>query len=218
MRGGGLRRPLGVMDRFFFDIPILKSIASYISQSDRALSAVELTEQFMQSENVDLVIFPEGSNCFFGRPEDIKEFKSPKFVEIAVRAETPILLSVHRGSEEWGKSIDMNQDRLSQLRSATGVFGEVAFQFANKYLKIEERLEKSGLFTIPSFPKPMPSFDMLCELYQPKLKLNDIEGLSKEELRPLLDQESQKIRARMEELLGELDSMRAKAVIAGSQF
>jgi hypothetical protein len=104
-RGGGYRKPIAVMDRFFYSVPILRMLAKFVTQSDRALKFHELVAHFERLDDADLVVFPEGSNCFFGPPDQIQPFRSNRFVEIAMRTQTPLLICVHRGSEEWGLSL-----------------------------------------------------------------------------------------------------------------
>lgn len=193
-RGGGQRRPLGVMDRAFFHIPGIDKIAQLLTQTERPLAAHELIEHFELFENMDLVVFPEGSNCFFGRPDELQDFRSPKFVEIAVRVGAPILICVHRGSEPWATTVPIEEPIVDRL----GFLPKFATDF------LEERLRKKGQLAIPLWPKKIEKFSMLCELYRPELNAEDL-SQDKMERREQLRQESDKIHARMQELLNELD-------------
>jgi hypothetical protein len=192
-RGGGQRVPMGVMDRTFFQIPFLKELAHLITQSERPLSFFELTERFERAETADLVVFPEGSNCFFGNPEEIQEFRSPKFVEIAIRTKCPIYIVVHRGSEQWAKTIPVNDEQIQKLDVLPG--------FVYEFL--ERRLRRTGLFALPVIPKPMEKFDMLGELYQPALTLEDLSD-DPAERHEQIRAEAEKVRSRMRDLLAEL--------------
>lgn len=104
-RGGGYRTPIAVMDRFFYAVPGLRKVAKFVTQSEKPLRFKELVEHFETLEQADLVVFPEGSNCFFGPPDQVQPFRSNRFVEIAMRTKTPLLICVHRGSENWGVSL-----------------------------------------------------------------------------------------------------------------
>lgn len=192
-RGGGRRKPLGVMDRFFYQVPLTRPLAEYFTQSDRPLSFFELAEHFLGLNDADLVIFPEGSNCFFGRPDEVQEFRSPRFIEIAIRAKCPILICVHKGSESWATNISVNSEFLEYL----DFLPKFAVDFA------ERRLRKTGLLTLPLLPKPMDLFEMKCELYHPQLT---IEELSQDETQKYeqIRSESEKVRQRMKEMLREL--------------
>jgi hypothetical protein len=187
-RGGRQRSPMGVMDNFFFHLPGLREVARYLSQSDKPLSYHELSARFRDAGDIDLVLFPEGSNCFFGPPDEIQEFRSPKFVELAIETETPLLLGVHTGSENWAKTLPIPQLWIDKL--------DLLPAFASSFL--EKRLRQSGLLTLPVLPLPMERFTMKCELYKPTL--------TKVQLATDLDERRSQIRA---EALLVRDRMRA---------
>lgn len=151
--GGGGRTPIAVMDRFFFAVPGLKQLAKYITQSSKPLSFNELVQHFEDLGTADLVVFPEGSNAFFGEPTKLQPFRSIRFVEIAMRTKTPFLLCVHRGSENWGKAVRIDPRGFERLPG-----------FAQTLLG--RRLKAQGILTVPLLPKRMPLFSMRCELFQ----------------------------------------------------
>ena len=169
---------MAVMDRFFYSVPGLRAVAKYVAQTDRPLSFKELVQHFEKLKTADLVVFPEGSNCFFGDPSELQPFRSHRFVEIGILTKTPLLLCVHRGSEKWGKSWKLPMALATSLGSLFGSNGV-------------SRLTASGRLTIPMWPAKMDRFSMRCELYQP-------EG------DPIT--ESEKVHARMQEMLRELDA------------
>ncbi|CAN5543342.1 hypothetical protein BH10BDE1_BH10BDE1_36570 [soil metagenome] len=177
-RGGGRRRPIAVMDRFFYSVPGLRAVAKYVAQSDRPLSFKELVQHFEKMKTADLVVFPEGSNCFFGDPAELQPFRSHRFVEIGIRTKSPLLLCVHRGSEKWGKSWKLPMALAASVGSLFGTNGS-------------SRLASTRRLTIPMWPAKMDRFSMLCELYQPE---GDAVA------------ESEKVHARMQEMLRELDA------------
>ena len=191
-RGGGSRRPIAVMDRFFYSIPILKQLATYISQSAKPLSFEELIQHFENLQTVDLVVFPEGSNCFFGDPSELQPFRSVRFIEIAVRTKTPLLLCVHRGSEEWGRTVSVPEAVLS---------------LAGKFMS--GRLFSSRRLTIPMLLKPMPHFQMLCELYEPELQILPEDPVMG---KAALQSECEKIQAKMKAMLEEVDDDMAELI------
>ncbi len=178
-RGGGGRTPIAVMDRFFFKVPGLRQVARYITQSPRPLSFDELVGHFEKLKTADLVLFPEGSNAFFGEPSEIQPFRSTRFVEIAMRTKTPLLLCVHRGSENWAKTIRIDQSRLRRLPK---FFGKL----------LGRRLKAGGMLTLPVFPKRMPIFAMRCEIFRPD-KSASLQG------------QAEKVHERMRLMLAHLD-------------
>lgn len=188
-RGGGSRVPLGVMDRAFFHIPIVRELARMLTQTDRPITFEELAKRFSERGDIDLVVFPEGSNCFFGRPDEIQEFRSPKFVELAIRTGAPILICVHYGSEKWAWPIKVPGDLVDHLK----VLPQVVYDF------LEKRIRQTGLFALPLPPFPMEKFVMRAELYEPRLKERD---LSDDPVvrKMQICQEADRIRAKMCEM------------------
>ncbi len=193
-KGGAGRSPLGVMDRFFFSVPGLRAIAHQLTQSDRPLGFQDLIAKFKTTEETDIVIFPEGSNCFFGEPSELQPFRSPRFVELAIRSRTPILICAHRGSEVWGQAVTVPPSWLDKI----DFLPKVAADF------LGERLKKTGLLTIPRLPRQLDHFDMICELYEPALKLSDLAD-EPEKADIQIRKEADSVRAKLEEMLREID-------------
>lgn len=184
--GGGDRKPLGIADRWLFSNPLTLPLAQYLTQSDRHLSFEEVIEKFQNSERTDLALMPEGANTFFGNVHEVQKFRSPKFIEIAIRAQAPILIVVHKGSESWSLPIQFPLEIAKLILPYSKFFGE--------------KLMKSEALNLPVFMQKIPNFRMSCELYEPTLKTEDL-SMDPVERRPQLEQEGEKIRARMNELL-----------------
>lgn len=205
-KGGGQRRPMGVMDRFFFSVPGLRAIAHQLTQSDHPLGFHELIAKFKSLQGTDIVIFPEGSNCFFGHPDELQPFRSPRFVELAVRSETPILICAHRGSESWGQAVPIPTSWLAKLDLLPTVVADF----------LGARLRKTGLLTIPLLPRALEHFDMLVEIYEPKLKLSDLAD-EPEASDAQIRVEADRVRGRLEELLREIDESLKPSASGSSQ-
>jgi len=191
--GGQARRPLGVMDDFFFRVPMIRELAHWITQAERPLSYQDVSERFRREEGCDLVLFPEGSNCFFGPPEEIQDFRSPRFIELALETKAPILIGVHCGSESWSTTLPVPETLVSKV----SLLPEAVANF------FEKRLRKTGLFTLPLLPRPMERFKLRCELYRPRLSY---EALSRDpgERREQLSAEGENVRRRMSEMRKEI--------------
>ena len=197
-RGGRRRTPMGVMDRFFFQVPLFREIAHLITQSQEPLSFRDILDKFENEKAMDLVIFPEGSNCFFGQPETIQAFRSPKFAEISIRTQTPILVVAHEGSENWAKPLEVPQPLIDHLN--------ILPAFAKNFL--ERRLRETGKLILPLFPKPMDSFSMRCELYRPSLQPEDLSE-NQDERREQVSAEAEKVRSIMQNALSRLKVSRS---------
>ncbi len=190
LAGGGDRVPLGVVDEFFYRSPLFRPLAKHLSQSERPLSFDGLVESFRSRARADLVVFPEGSNCFFGDPSCVQEFRSPRALELAIRTETPILVGVHRGSEDWARTLPVNEDFVARAPLLPA--------------PIRSRLSRAGVLTVPFLPKRMKRFRVSCELYSPRLRASDLSGDASER-KAQVGMEAEAVRARMVVLLARLD-------------
>ncbi len=193
-KGGGARRPTGVMDRFFFAVPGLRVLAHQLTQSDHPLGFHELIAKFKTSVGTDIIIFPEGSNCFFGHPDKVQPFRSPRFVELAIRSETPILLCAHRGSESWAKVVNVDPSWITKI----DLLPKAVAHF------LTDRIRETGLFAIPMWPKTLDHFEMMCEVYHPALSLKDLSddpAVADEQIRA----EAELVHAKFESMLKEID-------------
>lgn len=195
--GGGDRLPRGIIDQFFFQFAPFKPVAKYVTQSEEFLNFDQLVEHFESSEQADLVIFPEGSNCFFGPSNEIQKFRSPRFVEIAIRAQVPVLVCTHAGSESWG-----------QVFKFPPTFSAV-IPFLPPWA--QKGIASQGLVTMPTFPIPLEDFRMQSELYFPKLKVSDLSD-DKHERRSQLEEEAEVVRTIMRTTLTALQDENRKAL------
>jgi len=200
-RGGGSRRPIAVMDRFFYSLPGLKDVARFITQSDRPLRFEELVSHFEELGTADLVVFPEGSNCFFGDPSGLQPFRSDRFVEISMRTKTPILLCVHRGSEGWGFNLPLAENLTTKISELP--LPSVVQKF------IGNRLKESGGLTVPLPPRPMAQFSMYTRLFQPQIP-TDVE-ISSADWRDQVAREAKKVHEEMRSMLDYLDGLIASS-------
>lgn len=190
--GGGKRRPIGVMDRFFFQHAALKPLAQFISQFDSVLSFDEIMQKFDGKNFTDVVIFPEGSNCFFGPGDEIQEFRSPRFLELALKTQSEIFLVVHRGSEDWALPISMQSQDIPFRAYLPGW--------------LNEKISRTGILAIPKWPAPIDKFKMKCEIYRPSIDLNDLPTSRRKRLE-VLWAEAEKVQNRMRELNEQLDQI-----------
>lgn len=185
-----LRLPVGVMDRFFFNVPLLKQLAEYLTQFETIPSFDEIIKKF-ESGYTDVAIFPEGSNCFFGEGEQIQNFRSPRFIELALKLQAKVCLAVHRGSEDWAHAMQF-EDHNFPLKA---------------YLPgwLNEKLNQNGVLMLPMLPKKVDCFRMTCELYEFDLKASDLSPYQDERMQQLWI-ESDKVRLRMQEMFDSLAS------------
>ena len=141
--GGGKRNPLVIAWRGFYQIPPLKPMLSYISQLPQALSFEQILQRMLDEEVNDCLILPEGHNCNFGNGKDIQPFVSPRFIELSIEADVPVLVVVHQGSEEWASLKKLSSFMLSLATLLPR--------------DLEKRLQSSEMLSIPRWPKRLGS-------------------------------------------------------------
>jgi hypothetical protein len=183
--GGGHRLPRGVMDHWFYKTPITRPIAEFITQSQTPQNFSELLTSFTANPQTDLVLFPEGANSFFGDPTEIQEFRSSRFIELAVRAKSPILLAVHHGSEKWSFPLQVPPAVGALLTPFSFFFGQNLMRF--------------GSINIPYPASKIPVFNMRLKLIEPELTEEDLLGDKEHKLKALL-RESERIKKLMMEM------------------
>lgn len=189
--GGGDRIPRGIADKWFYSNPFTKVIAEYITQSSEPQNFEQLVETFMTADKADLVIMPEGANAFFGRVDKVQEFRSARFVEIAIKAKAPILIVAHKGSESWSIPLELPKSVAEMVKPFSKFFGE--------------KLEQMEGFNLPLIPKKMRKFSMACRLYAPALYESDLSPIDSEK-RAQLEQEAELIRELMNDMIDSLDA------------
>lgn len=187
--GGGDRIPMGVVDKFFYSNPVTKPLAEYVTQSPEPLGFEALLAHFQEQERRDLVIFPEGARTFFGDLTQVQPFRSPRFIELAIRAQAPILLAVHRGSETWNLELALPREWGAFLMPLSRFFGQ--------------GLMEAGSLNLPFLLRKIPHFHMTLKLYTPALYESDLSG-SETERRSQLLAEAENIRGLMQEMFDSL--------------
>jgi hypothetical protein len=189
--GGGQRVPLGIFDRFFYDFKPLRPFVQWLSQSVSPLGFGDLAEHFRTFEQADLIIFPEGSNCFFGDPNEVQEFRSNRILELAIKQNVPVLLGVHRGSESWA-------DTFHVPDSAKFLFGFLPELIGQSFRAVDR-------LVVPRVPRKIQNFRMHCVLYTPSIRAEDLEK-DRRKRREQVNAEGERLRQKMIEMLTTLDT------------
>jgi hypothetical protein len=186
--GGGDRVPMGIVDKWFYSNPLTTMIAVYLTQSEKFLNFDQLILKFKKTKKVDLVVFPEGAHSFFEMNQSIKTFRSSRFIELAIKTDSPILLAVHKGSETWSKTFPVP----AQIGALIMAFSEF---FGKKILE-------HGSIGVPWIDK-MDEFKMHVEFYNLSLKQKDLKD-DLEERKAQLKLEAEKIKIKMQEIWNDL--------------
>lgn len=183
--GGGDRIPRGIVDKWFYSNPATRWVAEYVTQSSTPQSFEQILSDFRSAERTDLVIFPEGAYAFFGDPAEISEFRSSKFIELSIRTGSPILIAVHKGSENWSLPLHLPKELSSWIAPYS--------KFFSRGLLLGKALN------LPLPIKKIPHFKMHLKLYSPALYEADLSE-DPVQRRSQTEQEAENIRQLMHEM------------------
>ncbi len=190
INGGGTRIPFGITWRNFYDFPVTKQILSYLTQVDKGVNVDEASHLLSNTEFTDCFIMPEGELCNFGNGLDIQPFLSPRFIELAIRSNTPVLITAHQGSENWAWPLSIN-NKLKPL-----------FKWLPK--NMQDSFDESGIISIPKpYRRKLGKLYMSFYLYRPKLKSTDLAEEMNERLKQL-NVEADKVRKQMQKMVTQL--------------
>ena len=189
--GGSQRIPMIIAWRGFYHIPVVKHLIRYMSQVKRPFNLDGFVKQMAEKGVTDLFVMPEGENCTYGNGRDIEPFLSPRFIEMALKTGTPILVAVHTGSEQWSNIVPVSQ-KLNPL---------LKFLPKKSYQRIKETRQ---INIAPLRLTTIPELQVSFRLYQPTMKLADLEKDNKWEL---LQKESENVRDVMQQQVDQMISV-----------
>ena len=187
--GGDNRKPIAIMWRMFYQIPLYKHAIQYITQVDRGLNFDEFLAKMENDGFTDLFVKPEGENCNYGDGLQIQPFLSPRFIEFSLRLKTPILVLVHQGSENWAKTLPVSK-RLDPILKKLPK-------------KSYERIKETRIISIPFLVKRLKELKVMYKLYQPKISADDL-NVDIATQKSLLKQESDNVRELMQSMIDQI--------------
>lgn len=184
----GQRRHFGVTWKAFYELPIVRHLARFLTQTEEVHDIDGYAELLKSGEYNDFMVAPEGDHCNFGNGFDIQPFVSPRFVEIAVRAGVPIVVVAHQGSEAWSTEVHLDDDQ----QHALGRFMPQRWR---------KQLNRSGVLSLPWMrADPIEQYKMRFTLYEPELTLEALDAAeSKEERLACLGPDADRVRAIMQD-------------------
>jgi hypothetical protein len=195
--GGSDRKPLMIVWRAFYKIPLVRHLVKYVSQVSEGLSAKEFLHKFEHEGFTDLFVLPEGENCMLDDNEHIAPFLSPKFVEFAVRVNSPILVVAHEGTEKMSTVFDFEENHMKILK-----------YLPTRHFNI---LRKTKVLNYPHFFETnIDRIKLFYKIYQPELKLEELAD-NPQALRDQLNKESDAVHALMSKMKIELLNANNKA-------
>jgi hypothetical protein len=187
--GGHKRRAFGVFHRGLYRFWVSRMLLRYLFESEEPPTFAKVIEAFRDQPVNDIAILPEGDNCIVGDVYEIRPFRSPKFVELALATNAPILITVHRGAEEWGRDFYIPSYLFPLIKR---------FQPAYLY-----PLYKNPVLNLPTRITHIPKFSMRSLLYMPRLSYEDLSSKPRERWFQL-QSEAQRVRTLMQDLLQDM--------------
>lgn len=187
--GGKDRKALGIFHRGLYKFAISRWILRVVFQSTEPPTFAKVIEAFRSGPVNDIALFPEGDNCVLGDVYEIRPFRSPKFIELAIAAEAPILVTVHRGAEEWGKDFYIPSWLLRWGRMIEPAY--------------VRPLMKNPVLNLPLRITRIPKFSLHCSLYFPRLSYDQLSSRPRERWFQL-HEEAERVKALMVALLKDM--------------
>ncbi|MGM0433313.1 MAG: hypothetical protein ACQEQ1_01505 [Pseudomonadota bacterium] len=160
--GGGDRVPFGVTWRGFYRVPGVALLAERLVQTSADSGVEDVVARLCDGTFNDCGIMPEGEYSNVGNGIDIQPFRSQRFIEAAVRAEVPVLLLAHSGTEKLGRPVPIP--------------AAARFLVARLPEHLRRAVNQSGVVSLPwLLGGRIPRLGLACELYQPDLSPGDLE-------------------------------------------
>ncbi|MCB9659150.1 MAG: hypothetical protein H6726_15970 [Sandaracinaceae bacterium] len=183
----GDRRHFGVTWKAFYDLPVIKHLARFLTQTEEVFDTAGYVQLLRDGVYNDFLVAPEGDHCNFGNGFDIQPFVSNGFIEIAVRAGIPVVVATHQGSEAWSAELMLGRDAVESV---------------GRWLpqRWRKQLDRTSVLSIPWFPfTPIEAFKMRYDLYHPKATVEALDAApSKAERAALLVDDAEAVRALMQ--------------------
>jgi hypothetical protein len=189
--GGADRRPFVAVHRRLFMLPGVRQLIEGGFGAIRPLTFKDIVDGLRDGPYHDFLVLPEGDNEFFGDMRTIRPFKSHRFIELAVELGIPILISAHRGTEDWALSLRLDDRTTSFLSKLSPT--------------LAQRFADDPIFNIQGIPLPIHALRMRSSVFVPTLQPGELSPNPRQRRLQILH-ESRAARAIMQRLLDELDA------------
>ena len=187
MKNGGAERSyIAIIWKHFYKVPGFRQMAQLITQVEEPGDFDDFLDLYKSKEVNDFYVMPEGENCSFGNGVDIEPFLSPRFLEVAIRAETPVLLAVHHGTHILANPVSLS-DRVVKL-----------FKWGPE--KTYERVQEARTLSLPKWQGRLPELQYCFKLYHPSLSVSDL-AEDKDERKEQIEREGERVRGLMQDMV-----------------
>jgi hypothetical protein len=179
------------------NIPIFARMVGYQKRQGKRLRADDYVELLQQGRLNILSVAPEGEYALYGNGVDIQPFRSARSLEIALRADCPIVLAVGSGFEHWQRTVSIEPRWRKRLAKRLALQIPFLDKLDEEALARADRISISGMFG------RIPDFTVATELYQPVLTrdaLSDDRATRDEQLWA----EAERVRSQMKRMLADI--------------
>ena len=189
--GYGDRIPFAVAHRIFFAMPGIRDMMAQYLNARQPYSFQQVMDNFAAGSFTDFMVLPEGDNCNYGNMDRMRDFRSHRYIELAIELDTNILITVHRGTEQWSTGVRLDDFAMKAMHTLMPM--------------LYHRIEKHRIVLLPSIPAPIPQLDVYAKLYTPKLNKADLADDKMIRRRQIVT-ESLEVKRLMNNMLTELDA------------
>ncbi|MBT3219814.1 MAG: hypothetical protein HN348_12050 [Proteobacteria bacterium] len=152
------------------NIPVFARMVGYEKRGGRRLRTDDYIALFESGKLNILSVAPEGEYSLYGNGLDIQPFRSPRSLEIALRANCRIVLMVACGFERWQRNVSIGSGRRKRLTKAIGLRIPFVNKLDEQALEAAHQLSVSGMFG------RIHDIYIASELYEPELTAADLAG------------------------------------------
>ncbi len=187
----------GVPHPFMLSFPRLYKYIGIKHKAGKKYTISDYIELFTDHKLDALVVAPEGEHCFYGNGLDITPFRSPGSIEIALKADCDIILTIGKGFEIWHKNIKLN------TTTRRGIFRLFTASVPTSFYFDHDYIEKAKKLSVQRYPRRIRDFYVYSKIYKPRLRKEDL-AEDKEERKAQLHDEAKIIRVEMQKMVDEL--------------
>ena len=145
------------------NIPIFARIVGFEKRQGDRLRTADYIEMFEDGRLNILSVAPEGEYSLYGNGVDIQPFRSPRSLEIALRADCRIILMVGKGFERWQRGVSIEEGWKKRLVKRLAVKVPFLDKLDEATLARAAQISVSGIFG------RIPDFYVASEVYEPEL-------------------------------------------------
>jgi hypothetical protein len=184
------------------NVPFFARMVGFEKRGGARLGVEDYVDLFNANKLNLLSVTPEGEFSLYGNGVDVQPFRSPRGLEIALRAKCRIILVVGKGFESWQRNISIEAAWKKRI-----------FRWMAMKLPFVDRLDETALaqaeqLSISGILGRIPDFYVSSAVYEPRLTLETLSRNKKTRTRQLWT-EADRMRQEMIVMLDDLKQRNA---------